>query len=206
MFCLNVKAVGYTYRVKIINSGVNLRNNPGGNDGVRVGLLSKNDYYILVDDKLYDDENNHKRCNGGWYHMTYYTDVEGYVCSDDVKLVKSYSSDDIEASTDCEKELASLGFPSSYWGGICGIKEDHPTWNFQPIKINYNWVDVVDKESVCGRNYIHLSVYDKDFWIKHVHLLRRGLCCSESKSCCLLYGSKKCFYGKIFISIFRSII
>lgn len=163
LFCLNVKAVGYTYRVKIINSGVNLRNNPGGNDGVRVGLLSRNDYYILVDDKLYDDENNHKRCNGGWYHMTYYTDVEGYVCSDDVKLVKSYSSDDIEASTDCEKELASLGFPSSYWGGICSIKEDHPTWNFQPIKINYNWVDVVDKESVCGRNYIHLSVYDKEF-------------------------------------------
>lgn len=163
LFCLDVKAVDYTYRVKVLYNGVNLRNDPGGTDGTRVGLLSKNDYYVLSDDKLYDDVFNHKRCNGGWYKMIYYTDTEGYVCSDDVKVIKSYSKDDVGALTDCEKELFNAGFPSSYWGGICSIKEDHPTWTFQALKVNYDWKDIVEKESVCGTNYIHSSVYDKTF-------------------------------------------
>lgn len=163
LFCLDVKAVDYTYRVKVLYNGVNLRKDPGGTDGSRVGLLSLNDYYVLSDNKLYDDVNNHKRCNGGWYKMVYYTDTEGFVCSDDVKVIKSYSSDDVEALSDCEKELFNAGFPSSYWGGICSIKEEHPTWSFQALKINYNWADVVEKESECGTNFIHSSVYDKTF-------------------------------------------
>ena len=59
---INVSAASYTYRIKVLNNQTNLRNNPGGNDGSRLGLLSKNDYYVLKDDKLYPDENNHKNC------------------------------------------------------------------------------------------------------------------------------------------------
>ncbi len=161
---LNVKATSYTYRVKILNNQTNLRYDPGGTNGKRVGLLYKNDYYLLKDDKLYDDVNNHLRCKGGWYHMTYYTDVDGYVCSDDVLLIKSYSSDDVTAETECEKTLSEAGIPSSYWGGLCNLKESHPTWSFKAVKVDLDWSYVVNRESECGRNYIYKGTYDKTFF------------------------------------------
>lgn len=37
--------------------------------------------------------------------MTYYTNVDGYVCSDDVELVVSYSTDDVTPTTECEKKI-----------------------------------------------------------------------------------------------------
>ena len=67
----NVNATSYTHRIKVLNNQTNLRKDPGGTDGTRIGLLYKNDYYVLKDDKLYDDVNNHKRCNGGWYDILY---------------------------------------------------------------------------------------------------------------------------------------
>ncbi len=166
-FCItNVNASSYTYRIKVLNNQTNLRNDPGGTDGTRIGLLYKNDYYILKDDKLYDDVNNHKRCKGGWYHMTYYTSVDGYVCSDDVELVISYSTDTETPSTECEKKLSEAGFPSSYWGGLCSLQEKHPTWTFQPIKIDLDWSYVVERESECSKNYIYEKTYDETFFDK----------------------------------------
>lgn len=159
----DVKASTYTYRIKVLNNQTNLRNNPGGTDNSRLGLLSKNDYYVLKDDKLYPDENNHNNCKGDWYYMTYYTGLDGYVCSDDVELIVSYSTDDVEPTTECEKALSEAGFPSSYWGGLCSLKEKHPTWNFQPIKIDMDWSYVVERESECTKNYIYKGVYDKTF-------------------------------------------
>ena len=159
----NVKASTYTYRIKVLNNQTNLRNNPGGTDNSRLGLLSKNDYYVLKDDKLYPDENNHNNCKGDWYYMTYYTGLDGYVCSDDVELIVSYSTDDVEPTTECEKTLSEAGFPSSYWGGLCSLKEKYPTWNFQPIKIDMDWSYVVERESECTKNYIYKGVYDKTF-------------------------------------------
>ena len=160
----NVNASSYTHRIKILNNQTNLRKDPGGTDGTRIGLLYRNDYYVLKDDKMYDDINNHKRCNGGWYHMTYYTNVDGYVCSDDVELVISYSTDTEKPTTECEKTLSEAGFPSSYWGGICSLKEKNPTWTFQPVKIELNWDSVVEKESECGKNFISKTIYDDEFF------------------------------------------
>ena len=163
LFSFSACASTYTYRIKVLNNQTNLRKDAGGTDGTRLGLLSKNDYYVLVDDSLHADVNNHKRCNGDWYFMTYYTGVNGYVCSDDVELIKSYSSDDVAPSTECEKELSNAGFPSSYWGGLCSLKEKHPTWNFQAVKIDLDWAYAVERESECSKNFIHSSIYDKTF-------------------------------------------
>ena len=160
---INVYASSYTYRIRIISNYTNLRNNPGGNDGTKIDWLYTNDYYVLTDDKVYPDENNHKRCEGDWYHMTYYTGLDGYVCSDDVELIVSFSNDDEVPTTECEKTLSEAGFPSSYWGGLCKIKEKYPTWTFQPIKIDMDWSYVVERESECGKNYIHNSVKDSTF-------------------------------------------
>ena len=59
--------------------------------------------------------------------------------TDDVELVISYSTDTETPTTECEKTLSEAGFPSSYWGGICSLKEKNPSWTFQPVKIELNW-------------------------------------------------------------------
>lgn len=161
--CFLVHAEEYIYRIRVLNDKTNLRNDPGGTDGTRVGLLSQNDYYVLVDNKLYEDVNNYKRCNGNWYYMNYYTGLNGYVCSDDVELITSYKSDTVEAQTECEIALKNAGFPSSYWGGLCKLKEKYPKWQFIGIDTGLEWDMAVEEESACGVNYIHGSVLDKNF-------------------------------------------
>ena len=96
--------------------------------------------------------------------MTYYTNVDGYVCSDDVELVVSYSTDDVTPTTECEKKLSEAGLPSSYWGGLCSLQEKHPTWTFQGVKIELEWNNVVEKESECGKNFISNTIYDDEFF------------------------------------------
>ena len=169
IFCLfifspSVMADSYTYHVRIKAKGTNLRYDAGGTTNAKVASLDKDDYYELVTNTEYPDINNHKRCNGGWYHMTYYTGKTGYVCSDDVELIKSYSKEGYAPSTSCETEMQNAGFPSSYWGGLCSLKEKHPSWNFQAIKVNLDWTYIVNKESDCGTNYIYNKTLDKSFF------------------------------------------
>lgn len=163
-FCFieNVRAAEYTSRIKIIHNQTNLRPDPG-TQRTPITRLSLYDYYTMTSDKLYDDTNNHKNCNGGWYNITYHTGVTGYVCSDDVEVIKSFSKDNEVPTTACEIEMSEAGFPSSYWGGLCKLKADHPTWTFQPIKTNLDWDFVIDEEGKCGKNFIHNSVSDKTF-------------------------------------------
>ncbi len=164
-FCLNnVKADNSTYRVRIVNDKVNLRPDAGGVDGSYIDRLAENDYYPLVDYNLYPDVNNHKRCKGDWYKIEYYTNVTGYVCSDDVELIKSYSTDDVAPQTECEVELNNNGIPSSYWGGLCSLKERHPNWQFQGISVDLDWAYAVLRESNCSVNFISNKTYDKDFF------------------------------------------
>lgn len=158
----NVLAVSLTSRVKVIHDKTNLRPNPG-TQGKAIDSLDLYDYYEMVSDTLYDDTNNHKGCNGGWYNITYYTGVSGYVCSDDVEIIKSYSDDTIAPSNDCETQMSNAGFPSSYWGGLCKLKSDHPNWNFQAVNTNLDWSYAVLRESACGLNYISSRILDKSF-------------------------------------------
>ncbi len=158
----NVAAEEYTYRVKVKNDNTNLREGTGSNTN-RVATLDKFDYYVMVSDKLYPDTNGHKNCNGDWYNITYYTGKNGYVCSDDVEVIKSLVTDEAEPTNECEQSLKDAGFPASYWGGLCNLKAAHPTWTFQAVNTNLDWAYVVEKESGCGKNFIQASIYDKTF-------------------------------------------
>lgn len=154
----------FTYRIKIIDNGTNLRYDAGGSNGNYIARMSAGDYYTLVDDKLYDDVNNHKHCNGNWYYMQYNSETTGYVCSDNAEVIVSHSTDDVLPVTDCEKELAEAGFPSSYWGGLCKLKESHPTWIFKSVNLNLDWKNAVEEESSCGHNYIINTIKDSSFF------------------------------------------
>ncbi len=192
LYINNVKALEYTNRVKVIKS-IPLREGTGTNTKA-IANLDVYDYYVMVSDKLYDDTYNKVGCNKGWYNITYYTGVNGYVCADDVEVVKSYTKDDAIASSECEIKMKEAGFPSSYWGGLCKLQESHPTWNFQAINTNLDWPLVVEKESACGKNYIPASIYDKTFLDKTCTLTSPGNYVAPSQTGVAYYMDPRNFF------------
>ena len=157
----NVSAASYTARA-YINSSCNVRTGPG-TQNTKISSAYIGSYYNLVEDKTYTDTNNHYDCNSDWYQIYYNGTATGYVCGDHVDVVRSYSTDDVAPSTTCEVEMSNLGFPSSYWGGLCALKERHLNWQFVPLKINYDWSYIIEKESPCGWNLIYGSNENSGF-------------------------------------------
>lgn len=139
-----------------INATCNIRTGPG-TQYKNIGIAYLGDNYILVEDKTYQDTNNHYNCNSDWY-QAYYNGIDvGYICGDHVDVVRSYSTDDVAPSNTCEQEMSDAGFPSSYWGGLCTLKENHPNWQFVAIQTNVDWSYAVERESICGKSYIQTS-------------------------------------------------
>ncbi len=159
--CQNVNA-GTTLRALIKSQGTNVRTGPSKNYS-RIKSVNKYAYYNLVDDKIYPDESGNNDCETGWYKVYHNGTATGYVCGEHVEVITSYSNDDAEATTECEIALKEAGFPSSYWGGLCKIKESHPNWNFIVQNTGTNWLDAVNGESPCGWNLIYGSEANKGF-------------------------------------------
>ena len=137
-----------TYKGKITGTGVRLRSGPGtGYDSLKT--TSKDDEYILVNNTLHKSE---KGCSKGWYKIYYEGSATGYVCSDYVSITSLVFNE--TPSNACEQSLADLGFPSSYWPGLCSLKTSHNSWQFKPIITGLDWSSAVDAESACGKSYI----------------------------------------------------
>ncbi len=139
------------YKGKINDSGVNLRKGPGTNYE-RIKTLAEDSEYTLVNNELVKDEGG---CEEGWYQINYEGNSSGYVCSKYVDVTHVVVNE--EATSSCEKELESLGFPSSYWSGLCSLKINHPNWNFAPTFTGLDWSSAVISESACGKSYIASS-------------------------------------------------
>ena len=159
---IDASATSYTARAYILDQGANVRTGPGTQNS-RLTSLGKGSYYNLVEDRTYADTNNYYNCNSDWYQIYYNGTATGYVCGDHVEVVRSYSTDDVAPTTACEVEMSNLGFPSSYWGGLCNLKEKHPNWQFVPLKINYDWSYIIEEESACGTNLIYGSDANSGF-------------------------------------------
>lgn len=140
------------YRAHLNNNSVYLRSGPGTNYS-SLKTLSKDSEYTMVNDTLYPDE---KGCSKGWYKIYYEASATGYVCSEYITVTKLAFSE--EASNECEQNLKDAGFPSSYWPGLCSLKEKHPTWDFSPIFTGLDWSSAVENESACGKSYISSSI------------------------------------------------
>ncbi len=135
-------------------SAANVRKGPG-TQNTRIAYAQAGGLYKLVSEQTYPDTNNHKNCSKDWYQIYYNGIATGYVCGDHVEIVRSYTTDDVAPQTSCEQEMANLGFPSSYWGGLCNIKSKHANWSFTAVKSNISWPDVINRESACGVNLIY---------------------------------------------------
>lgn len=141
-----------TKKALLTGNEVFLRTGPGTNYN-HIASLNIGSVYDLVDETLYLSESS---CSNGWYKIKYSSSTTGYVCSSYISLI-TISDNSSNPNTSCEQEMNSLGFPSSYWSGLCALKEKHPTWKFNAVKTNLDWATVVDNESACGTSYIATS-------------------------------------------------
>ncbi len=162
--CGNVSASD-TLRAVIFSSdgkAANVRTGPG-TQNTRVAYAQVGALYNLVSESVYPDTNNHKNCSKDWYKIYYNGIATGYVCGEHVELVRSYSTDNIAPQTTCEQEMANLGFPSSYWGGLCNVRSKHANWSFVALKPKISWPEVIDRESDCGINLISNTTANAGF-------------------------------------------
>jgi len=140
-----------SYNVVLNTSGVAVRKGPGTNYEL-IKRLNEGASIPLADENIVPNE---KGCSDGWYKVNYGTQL-AYICKSYVSLkeVVEYSS---EANSECEAALKELGFPQSYWEGLCTLKNAHPTWNFHPIITNLDFESVIKNESACGESYIYTT-------------------------------------------------
>lgn len=88
-----------------------------------------------------------------WYEV-YVTPIKvGYICSSyiDVIVVKE---DGAPAVSACEQEMSNRGFPASYWGGLCYLKEKYPNWIFNAVQLTYDWDYAMSKQLEDGQSLI----------------------------------------------------
>lgn len=139
----------------------NVREAPNGKAN-KLGVTANYGTYRLLDEKPYPGVDGDNTCSEPWYKI-YFNGKDGYICGENVEFVKSHATDDIAPSTDCEKQMSALGFPSSYWGGLCRLKEKYPSWTFEAIKVDTDWSDVIKGESSCGWNLIRKNTTNENF-------------------------------------------
>ena len=127
-FSLSVEAA--TKKAILTGNEVRLRSGPGTNYS-QIASLAIGSVYTLADETIYPSE---KSCSEGWYKIIY-GNTSGYVCSSYIS-VYTESDNHTTPQNNCETEMSNLGFPSSYWSGLCNLKEKHPNWNFKAIVTN----------------------------------------------------------------------
>jgi len=98
-------------------------------------------------------------CDGeGWYQIYYKGTSVGYVCSLYFDVYKKEEITDSKTpTTACEIDLSNKGFPSTYWSGLCALKDKHPNWNFNALKTGVDFNAAVSAESSCGKNLMSTS-------------------------------------------------
>lgn len=141
------------YKGKLTGDSVNLRSGPGtGYSSLKT--LTKGSEFTLVDKTLYKSESD--SCSNGWYKIYYEGSATGYICSDYLSVSEVIYNE--KPTTECEKKFSEIGFPSSYWPGLCSLSKAHPTWQFKPILTGLDWSSTIDAESACGKSYIASSI------------------------------------------------
>lgn len=148
-FCLNINVFAEAKYIVILDS-VNVRKGPGTNYS-KIALTNVGNTYNLKKSEKIADEVKNGSCNDGWYEIDY-NGESAYVCSEYVKLVSEESNGTPKNA--CEIEMQKAGFPSSYWGDLCSLKEKHPKWTFKALQTNLDWRTAVEKESACGKSKI----------------------------------------------------
>lgn len=150
VFPLSINATEY-YGV-VSGSDVRVRKGPKTTDSYM--LVSNGEILDLVDLEIVAGTG----CGMG-FNKIKVGDNTGYICSSLINVYEKQVTNEPEPSNDCERSLKEAGFPSSYWAGLCALKETHPNWKFTPISTSSNgnkidWNASVTSEAKCGKNSI----------------------------------------------------
>ncbi len=152
-FIPNIRAASH-YGV-VSTDVLRVRSGPGTNHS-QVAQLTIGTSKDLVTINKFNDEGG---CGGeGWYQIYYSGTKIGYVCSLYFNAYeKNNNPDHTNPTNNCETDLANKGFPSSYWGSLCSLKQKHPNWNFESLKTGVDFNAAVSAESSCGKNLMSTS-------------------------------------------------
>lgn len=141
----------------ILIDTVNIRKGPGTSNA-KIATGKNGEKFDLKKSEIVPDTVKNGSCDDGWYEINY-NNQTAYVCSLYASMYKVPTAEvpNTTPTTDCETEMSSAGFPSSYWPGLCALKTAHPTWKFSALQTGLDWATVVDKESSCEKNLIQTS-------------------------------------------------
>lgn len=91
-----------------------------------------------------------------WYQIRFTGDggvsSVGYVMGSYLKFPSAYSSD-----VDFEEYLNRQGFPESYRPGLRELHARYPQWVFMAFDTGLDWNEVIQNESLVGRNLVSSS-------------------------------------------------
>ena len=103
-----------------------------------------------------------------YYNITDSSGNSGYVCSYYVNTTKLsskakeyYNSNSLD---DYYDSLRSSGFPDSYLPYLAEIHARHPNWKFDVENINLTFDEVVEGESIYGRNLLEGSAFSENYY------------------------------------------
>ena len=151
-FCLTLSAYAEGEYVSFLDA-VFIRKGPGTTyESIKLGQVGST--YYLKKNEIIPDESKNGSCDEGWYEIDY-NGTTGYVCSGYVKAITEIVNDNKEPSNVCEAEMKIAGFPSTYWAGLCSLKEKYPDWKFNAIETNIEWVLAVEKFTTCGDSLVY---------------------------------------------------
>ena len=136
--------VSFASTATVTATSLNVRSGPGtGNQAV--GKLSYGVSVNVVGQTTGSD-------GKVWYQIQFTKNgaqATGYVRSDYIKFPTAYQSDG-----NFEQYLSSQGFPESYKPGLRQLHAEYPNWVFTAQHTNLDWNDVINNESVVGRNLV----------------------------------------------------
>ena len=135
-FCLVMRVFASGEYVIFLDTN-NIRSGPSTSYRV-LATQNVGSTYYLKSTSIVADEKQNGSCDSGWYQIDY-NGSTGYVCSEYVRLGNVSYDDGKTPTTACESEMQAAGFPSSYWSGLCSLKEKHPNWTFRAVQTNLEW-------------------------------------------------------------------
>ena len=84
-----------------------------------------------------------------WYKIRW-SGGEGYARSDYIREPVAYTTD-----AAFEEYLNQQGFPENYKNGLRELHAQYPNWIFTAQHTGLSWNDVINEESIIGRNLVH---------------------------------------------------
>ncbi len=157
-------------------NNIKVRTGPSTGYDIIKTLAINSRYYLVSEEKFPANAG----CDEGWYKIYYSNTKEGYACASYITIVE-VEKEEYETSNECEADLKAKGFPRSYVEGLCALKEQFPTWNFEPDFTGLDFATSILKESVVGKSlissaepgYLSLDVGSYD-WLTDKFTVKEG--------------------------------